>query len=297
VRNFSLSQLRQLAIDLESLASSEACARYLLLHLHARHPRQWLSSPRMAAPMQGQGLLNELQNLEVTLSAKQSARLEGLGSLKGLVQSYYFRGVVLDSHEGLVGWLEGRYPLHLRQNIPSPDEMLAIQCQGQRYVTLLLQEDAQFQKYGRHADACAFLLHDFEHAHKFFSTTHSGQVQFFQHLQRSLNRFTRWSEDPQFQDELDYLKSDMNSHPVHLIKYLKAIVLSAEMRKTSSRWPKLDEFWHELFAAWQMAPSVREAALKINQPESETQSDLVTVSDFFMPVGEIACEPPRASAT
>ena len=288
---FSFEQLRRLR-EL-SVTPADVSARYLLLHLHHRHPKQWLSSPRLAVrPPAGHGnLLRHLADLGVACSVKQSERLRGLDSVTELFQHYYFRGVVQDSHEGLVGWLEARYPLILRRDIPTPDEMLEIQCEGRRFVSLLLDDGEQFQAYGRHRDACDFLLHDFEHAHKFFGDpeSHRGQVHFFRRLKASLKLFARW-EDGQFVRDLDYLKADMNSHPVHLIKYLKAIVLSAEMRRTGSRWPELNDFWTEVFARWEMQADVCESALKINHPEFEREIDLRTVAAFF------SCGPAAAGA-
>jgi len=295
----ALAGLRR-TLDQQALTPAEVCARYVLLHLHRRHPKQWLSSPRVPTDFSGRGesekgshyLLAALYSMNIVCSRRQLERLENYASILELFQSYYFRGVVLDSHEGLVGWMEKRYPLIFRRDIPTPDEMLTIQCEGRRYVTLLTKDHEQFVRYGRHQDACAFLLHDFEHAHKFFGDpqSHHGQVQVFRRLQQTLPLFARWQTDEQFTKDLDYLKSDMNSHPVHLIKYLKAIVLSAEMRQTGSRWPELNGFWSELFSEWQMQTEVRESALRINQPESEQESDLIAVARFF------ACEPETAGA-
>lgn len=284
--NFSFAQLANLAHELASgeLSPAEACARYLLLHLHARQPAQWLSGPRAKTNRLSSGLLSALEALGVSLSHRQRERLKHLPNVHELFCSFFFRGVVLDSHEGMVGWLEKRYPLYLRLDIPTPDEMLAAQCEGVRFVTLLIGGPAQFQTYGRHADACAFMLHDFEHAHKFFGDENSfrGQLRFFRALRASITAFARWNDDPQFVKDLDYLKADMNSHPVHLIKYLKAVVLSAEMRETGLRHPPLDGFWRELFKPWGMKDRTLESALKINQPESETESDLISVAEFFM---------------
>jgi hypothetical protein len=130
-------------------------ARYLLLHLHHRYPKQWLSSPRLAVrPPAGRGnLLRHLADLGVACSVKQSERLRRLDSVTELFQHYYFRGVVQDSHEGLVGWLEARYPLILLRDIPTPDEMLEIQCECRRFVSLLLDDGEQFQAYGRHRES------------------------------------------------------------------------------------------------------------------------------------------------
>lgn len=279
---FSFEKLLAIANDfrLEQVSASETAARFVLLHLHARHDWQWLSGPRR------RGLGDrEPGDFGIPLTVKQRERLRGVDSVADLWARFFFRGVVLDSHEGLVGWLEGRYPLIPRLDIPTPDEMLAIQCEGQRYVTLLLEPEAQFKRYGRHADACDFLLHDFEHAHKFFGGEFRGQTRFFRALRAS--SFALWSADPEFVTALDYLKSDMNSHPVHLMKYLKAIVLAAEMRRTGLRAPSLDDFWLRLFQEWNMPADVLNAALTLNEPEVENTSAQIAVSQFFSQEGSL----------
>ena len=101
---FSFEQLRRLR-EL-SVTPADVSARYLLLHLHHRHPKQWLSSPRLAVrPPAGRGnLLRLLADLGVACSVKQSERLRGLDSVIELFQHYYFRGVVQDSKDWSDGW-------------------------------------------------------------------------------------------------------------------------------------------------------------------------------------------------
>jgi len=281
--------------------SADLCARYILAHLARRWPARWLSSPRrnFSSGSPGQ-LVAELKAAAIDLTFRQEHRLATLDSVEELFRAYYFRGVALDSHEGMVGWIEGRYPLTLLLDVPTPNEMLAYQCLGRRYVTLPLRECDQLRPHGRHADACDFLLHDLEHAHKFFADAeiHRGQVRFFRALQISLPAFAQWEEDSTFVKDLDYLKSDMNSHPVHLVKFLKAIVLSAEIRRTQIRHPQMSEFWEQLFGAWGMSAQTLASSLAINHPEVEVPEDLLHVREFFCaPQTNLACETSRQAVT
>jgi len=269
---------------------AEAVGHYLLTHLHRLHGNQWLSGPR--TPVQVMTSSTETPHwLEsrhlFSLTKKQRARLNGVLNVRELFQQNFFRGVVLDSHEGMVAWLEGRYPLQCRHDIPTALEMLDVQCRGERIVTHFQEPDEQLCAYGRHRDACAFTLHDLEHAHKFFGDAESfrGQVRFFRGLQKALPLLQRWSVDAVYVKDLEYLMSDMNSHPVHLIKYLKAIVLSAEIRATGERHPELDGFYEELWAHWSLSESVAQAAHRLNQPEKESEADRISVAGFFT-----ACE-------
>jgi hypothetical protein len=128
-------------------------------------------------------------------------------------------------------------------------------------------------------------MHDLEHAHKFFGDPElfRGQIHFFNRLRLSLPRFEEWRADPLFAKDLDYLLSDMNSHPVHLVKYLKAIVLTAELRRGGEE--KLDAFWAGLFDEWEMPGEVRQAGLRINRPGLETGTDQSMIHDFFRNYG------------
>jgi hypothetical protein len=89
-----------------------------------------------------------------------------------------------------------------------------------------------------------------------------------------------------FASSLDYLMADMNSHPVHLVKYLKAIVLSAEIARTGRRDPDLDGFWREFFSVLS-APALA-AALTLNQPDAESPARQAEIAEFFM-ARESAC--------
>src|SRR5262245_41034778 len=126
------------------MSPAESIAEYIADNRRRTHSYNWLGAPRVKSP--------------VTRHLEHSPRV--------LAENFLFRGIRLDSHEGLVGWLEGRYPLHLLQDMPSSREMLDIQCRGERYVTLFPDPPGVQIQRGRHADAMEFLLHDLEHAHK-----------------------------------------------------------------------------------------------------------------------------------
>lgn len=194
-----------------------------------------------------------------------------------VLRTHQLFGVGGDAHSGLLGWCEDRYPLHLRTHIPSPLEMLEAQCAGQRIVTLLLDEEDQHRLIGRHKGALAFILHDLEHAHKFFGEPKLaiGQRRFFSLLR---NSFQSWSQfDLVFQEELNYALADMNSHPVHMLKYLKAIWLNAFRRLGNQNG--YDSFCEAEFHGWGL-PLL--PALRLNTPGQECQSDHEELLKFFL---------------
>ena len=272
-------------INTFDLCPEELVGRYVILSLGVTHGPNLIAGAR--ADISRGNEIGELAvllgELGLTLNSSQVRKTSGLADVRALFKSYHLRGLRGDTQDGLVGWFDGRYPLILRHDIPTPAEMLALQCRGKRYVTWLNRPEQQCLAYGRHLHAGAFLLHDFEHASKFFAdeTLHRGQVRFFQALAAILPTLARWEREPRFTRDLNYLKSDMNSHPVHLLKYLKAIILDAEVRLTGNRNPPLNDWWVATAEAWGLNTREVRSLLAINQPEVETEDDQVTVRDFF----------------
>lgn len=280
------------------LASLLAELPYVAAEDHARHVAtlilalqshrfdgDWLSSRRPFKDPRKPGppLHQVLTKAGICLTPRQKQRLRDCQTLPELLQCFHLKSVPLDCQEGLLGWLEGLYPLDLRLDIPSPQEMLAHQCLGRRFVTFRPEPEMLFVPIGRHAGSLEFALHDLEHAHKFFSDAllMAGQVHFFQHIQKAINDgiFADLQSDSRFSAEFDYLISDMNSHPLHLWKYLKAIVMNACHRRQN--W-KHGEFIQKLMVFWKWSDALCEAGHRINHPDTESEQDRALVSAYFI---------------
>ena len=245
---------------------AEEVAHFVLERLRLRHGRRWLGGrqaghAKPSACEHDQLLQNPLRLLRI----------------------YQLKSVGRDAHQGLVGWLEGRYPLELRHDIPSPRQMLDEQCVGRRPVSWLEDPPPEApHPFGRHPDALAFLLHDLEHGHKFFANpemTH-GQIVFFNRLRQALPRFEIFEGDAELEGGLHYMMGDMNSHPLHLTKYMKAIALNAFER--AGRRSDYTAWCTELCDLWGMPRGLSAAFLRINDPDHETETDRQTVSRFFL---------------
>jgi hypothetical protein len=255
---------------------------YFFTELETRFPGGWLGAPRPLEIENATGKIAEkLEALGISVSARYRERLQNVDTFTQLLERFSLKSIRLDSQMGLWGWSSGRYPLSLRHDIPSPEEMLEVQCRGERLVTWLIRPEERDTPIGRHKGAFEFLLHDLEHAHKFFGDpfTFRGQTGFFKFLKGILPRFDHLQSDPLFVKDLDYLKSDMNSHPLHLFKYLKAIVLSAYLRKSRSATADMNEFWMEVLEDWPRKTLA--AALRINHPGLERPEDTGHVSGIF----------------
>ena len=155
----------------------------------------------------------------------------------------------------LISWHLKMYPLVLLPKIPSPRELLELQAQGKRVVTLFPKiEDWQI-KWGKFT-AWEFTAHDLIHADHFFqdSQLHKKQTQFYQFI---LNNWEHPLIDSLHNESgFEYLISDMNSHPKHLLQTLSALVI--EKRKENfclekkDRLPDIEEVYCQReFFNWQ----------------------------------------------
>lgn len=152
-----------------------------------------------------------------------------------ITRDYGFLKVSTQAIEGLHGWLQGHYRIRLLKSIPSPTEVLALQASGIRPVTLISQFPRAYLPVLHKADALAFMLHDLEHAARFFqdATSHRMQRHFFRSMEAALSAglFEDCLTDPVFSERMDYLISDMNTHPVHSIRFLHAILIEGLLRR------------------------------------------------------------------
>ncbi|MES2800986.1 MAG: hypothetical protein V4654_00715 [Bdellovibrionota bacterium] len=120
-----------------------------------------------------------------------------------------------------------KYPITVLDYEPSPKELLMIQCEGRRIITFK-NDFANWptQKFG-HRDPLSFWLHDCIHAEHFFSQPENFQAQlgFYKFVSDAYEArcWPELTDNQGFEVDFSYLISDMNSHPLHLFKTLKAI--------------------------------------------------------------------------
>lgn len=128
----------------------------------------------------------------------------------------------------LMDWAFERFHLHLTFEPLTPLEVLDFQCLGQRCVTCVLPPTKLDQYVLGERDPLSFCLHDLMHAHHFFSEPLllDAQIGFSKVMKASIREgvFKNLYEAPEFQARFEYAYSDMNGHPIHLLKYLRAVV-------------------------------------------------------------------------
>jgi len=120
-----------------------------------------------------------------------------------------------------------KYPITVLDYEPSPQELLHIQCEGRRIITFK-NDFAHWptQKFGKR-DPLSFWLHDCIHAEHFFSQPENfkAQLGFYKFVADAVASrcWPELADNQGFAGDFSYLISDMNSHPLHLFKTLKAI--------------------------------------------------------------------------
>ena len=132
----------------------------------------------------------------------------------------------------LVNWALGLYPIQLVHKVLLPIEVLTLQANGKRIVTLSYPDSLSGDLLLGNRDAFEFVLHDISHAHTFFHSHYDprGQISFFEFLKNHIRLLIPYRRDEVFQKKLDYLLSDMNSHPEHLKSYFRAILSESKKR-------------------------------------------------------------------
>ncbi|MBI3898029.1 MAG: hypothetical protein HY308_07000 [Gammaproteobacteria bacterium] len=161
-------------------------------------------------------------------------RADAAARLAELLERYDLREVRRRVNIALVGWLRGAWQLTLCEHVPDTREVLRMQTRGTRPVTLIADYPRLLAPVHDKADAFAFVCHDLEHAWQFFHdpTQHIAQRQFAQRLDRAIEQgtFATYVADPVFAEKFAYLAADMNTHVMHSLQYLRAILLEFYLR-------------------------------------------------------------------
>lgn len=162
-----------------------------------------------------------------------------------------------------------KYPLIITEKNPAPYELLQIQISGQRVISL--NEDCESWLVNNYSgrDFLGFIMHDLIHADHFFRDPkhRDGQLGFFKFIQNILTdeNLNQLLFRESFKNGFDYIISDMNSHPVHLIQTLHALLYSVAK----------DDMWaHKCWENWglksQLSLKELEAVLSINSTKFNT---------------------------
>ena len=154
--------------------------------------------------------------------------------VSGFIAEYQHNQISKAALWSLTRWLSGDEIIRLYTNIPSAREVLELQCEGLRPVSVILSGPKALNPILEKSDGLAFLIHDLEHATKFHQDfkNHQLQLGFFRMIRKSLDLgvFETPLKEPGFVRSFDYLISDMNTHPLHGLRYLYAVLVEHHLR-------------------------------------------------------------------
>jgi hypothetical protein len=202
---------------------------YLLLENRKNYPERWWGSKRASTlPVLSHPQVCDLPLQKLPLDWTPRELKLGLRNLTflELSQRFSFHKTPLAAVRSLELWTMGEYPIVLYHRIPSVLEVLELQKEGKRCVSLFEDFSCPPRTILEKYTPLSFAIHDLVHAHHFFSARdwRAGQCHFYQHLydwwvKGALDEIQTSSQSK----SLEYLMSDMNSHPIHLWKCLRAI--------------------------------------------------------------------------
>jgi hypothetical protein len=208
-------------------------ALYFLHWQVASHGKRFASRRHKGDPRPDPSLWFE----QISALDKQGVR----DYLRGVLERYQFFGVIGNVPAALVAWLTMEWPLTLCGRIPGSREVLSMQAAGTRPVTVLSSWPRMLQPVLAKPNAFAFMIHDLEHAWKFFHEPdmHRQQREFFRLLLDAFSAglFEPYFKDPVFSAKFDYLSSDMNTHTLHAAQFLRAILVEFHLRRENLHHP------------------------------------------------------------
>jgi hypothetical protein len=247
----------------------------IALQLQQRHMAQEISDPELVA----QFILSATQLIKPR-NWCGSRRQSGMpGTALENFECFVLRGLPLSVNRSLIGWNAGEYPLRLFFEVPSIDQVLHLQSQGIRCVTVLLKQSELANYVLQERDPVSFTLHDLIHADHFFRDPRQACVQvgfsrWLSELWRHQSVRDHLERSATFARQFEYACADMNSHGAHLVKYLKAIFCQNQ----------LQELLLELSRLGPRTLRFQQALLHLNTTE-EQSSHLMALEEEFLKLG------------
>ncbi len=271
------SRLQPLYNDWKSLklSDAEAASIYLLIGLETRLPGRWLggkSPTRLSAFSNGPRLSDW-----IALSPVLARHFREDTTIAEVIHGFSLKGVRLVARETLLHWLQGEWPLVLTEQIPSPVKLLEEQIWGRRMVTAAFKKEELSLYLHDDRDALSFLLHDLGHAEQFYRNdlNRCGQIASYRllheaHLAGLL--FAPRAYSNKWEDQLDYLIADLNTHPLHFWSVFWASArenFGPEKNHNFELWRK------DLFLLWNLPQRIQSIMERPSRNVSAINSEIL----------------------
>lgn len=178
-----------------------------------------------------------------------------------------------------------KYPIEVVNRIPTPLELLHFQLNSRRVISF----NQSFQTWpstlyhGR--DFLSFIIHDLIHADHFFASpeNRAGQLGFYHCVQMILNttELQALLQDNNFLEAFEYIISDMNSHPVHLLK-----TLQARLQHAIESEMKANTLWKNWTLIWSRGDLKIHSALQKINTQLFSDKDALSLTKWCIYLGE-----------
>lgn len=269
------------------IGDASFAASYFLLWQMERHGRRFASRISRTHPQPG------LEKWRAMLLDLKGRELEA--ALQEYLMPYQFLHIIPSVPAALTGWIKNDWPLQLLTHIPSPHDVLTMQSRGTRPVTVICNFPRATRPVLAKADAFEFLVHDLEHAWKFCNdpAQHKAQTTLFRLLADAVTAriFHPWLQDPIFAEKFDYLISDMNTHPVHGLRFLHAVLIECLLRQENKgmrdqlAMPSqrtIKELMHRLSELWRLPDPAAAALSNLAEGRFDQEKDARAIEQALM---------------
>lgn len=276
---------------LAHLTPVEKVQYWVILLTCLRRPKDWFGGAQPLrlsnSPQTGKNhissspLLSELiEGTPVQWPQKLSREL----TLTEFLSSVRIKALPESVFRSLCSLSTGEYPLILRSDVPEPEEILAMQIAGQRVLSYNEDHELWPKTLYNHRDFLGFVIHDLIHADHFFRERahRDGQLGFYRFVSSiftsaPLQQLLQTNE--KFKVGLEYIVSDMNSHPVHLFQTFHSLLFSSLKNDTLAT-----ALWHSWCRKPEIHPETSAALQNINSVNfNRTQALLV--EEFCIDLG------------
>lgn len=201
----------------------------------------------------------------------------GLGEFCNLIR---IKPLPQAAHSALFHFQQRSYPMVIMNSEPSPFDLLDLQIEGQRVLTFEPDFKIWPNLMYEARDPLSFWIHDLIHAEHFFENDFkkSGQIVFYKFAKQisQLESIQKLLLSKDFAEKFYYIISDMNSHPLHLMVTLKAVI-QLEVKNNS--------VWEEIISHYlEKSPK----GLKIQhllihiQPKNLTEDDANLITEVLL---------------
>lgn len=242
------------------LSDPEISLCYILVHLQVWSPRTWFggSVPGAAVPSHPSPPLRDLPPDALMFGPKTIAAISRVGPPTLLtLTSCRLRGVPQAALDTLREWMLGACRLQLMRTVPTAVEVLHMQCDRTRVVSMMADASDLRVLHEGH-DPLDFLVHDLVHANRMLGRgaehlhMHVGALRL---LRRTLESgaLAGWlAADAEFRATFEYGISDMNTHCLHTLQHFKHASIAAFLRAhglpaTARMPPELEREYYDMF--------------------------------------------------